>query len=175
MYVDNTYGAWAIGWPGPNGDFTTIGKHHNFGDLVESDKNEFFISDKKGNLVMDFDLDYISVSSTHPSGYGCLGVTGGEGKMYKGNASDILAAQTSLSVNFNDYGYKLTQDSPKTDLKYTPDPAYPKWIFEVWYEFWVKWSAFGEPGPGKVYITGLHASPNKLNIKPLPMTPGKCP
>jgi hypothetical protein len=170
-YVDNTYGAYSIGYMSP----TSIGKKHSFGDLLESDKNEFFISDAKGNLMMDFDLDYFSVSSKHPSGYGCLGVSGGEGSMIKGNASDILAAQTSLGVNFNDYGYKLTTDSPKTDLNYTPDPKYPKWIFEVWYEFWIKWSAFGTTGPGKVYITGLHASPNKLNIKPLPLVPGECP
>lgn len=170
-YVDNTYGAYAIGYAGA----TSIGKHHSLGDLLESDKNEFFLGNAKGDLVLDFDLDYFSVSPKHPSGYGCLGVTGGEGHMYKGDPADILAAQTSLGTNFNAYGYKLTQDSPKTDLKYTPDPKYPKWIFEVQYEFWARLSAFGPTGPGKIYITGLHASPNKVNIKPLPLTPGKCP
>jgi hypothetical protein len=173
-YVDNTYGAGAVMWPsGKNGP--SMGKGHSFNDLVESDKNEFFLGNAQGDLVMDFNEDYLHNSSAFPSGYGTLGATGGDGSMLLGNLSDILAVQTSLGYNFNVYGYKLTTDSPLTDASYTPNPTYPNWIFEVWYEWYVKISAFGAAGPGKIFITGLHASPNKLNIKPLPLTPGKCP
>ena len=62
-----------------------------------------------------------------------------------------------------------------TDESYSANPQYPKWIFEVWYEVWIKWSAFGDGGPGAVYITELHASPNKTSAKKLPLVPGECP
>ena len=52
----------------------------------------------------------------------------------------------------------LTEDSPKTDENYSADPAYPNWIWEVWYEVWVDWKVYGGEDPGKVYITGIHAA-----------------
>jgi hypothetical protein len=172
-FVDNTYGEWAIGYH----DATSIGGGHSFNDLVESDKMEIFVDDTKGNLSFHMALDYISQSSSAPSGYASLGVSGGEGQVLTGQESDVLGAQTSLSVNLNANGpdYVLLKDSPETDLNYTPNPKYPKWIFDVWYEAWVKWSAFGSTGPGKVYITGLHASPNKTAEKKPSVVQVPCP
>jgi hypothetical protein len=165
-FVDNTYGV-------NSSDYNKKG-HHNFKDLVESDKCEIFFADANGNLAMHLIVDYITQSQGASSGYACLGVTGGEGNVIMGDASDVLAARSSLHVNLNDYGYVLTQDSPATDKNYTPNPTYPKWIFDVWYEVWVKWSAFGAGGPSRAYITGIHASPSKIGPKSLTVTPGQC-
>jgi hypothetical protein len=171
-FVDNVYGQWAFGYHKNDPTDTKLGGH-SFHDLVESDKAEIFFNNAKGDLNFHIAVDYISPSSTHPSGYGCLGVEGGEGQVMMGSASDVLAAQSSLSVNFNAYNYVLTQDSPKTDKTYKPDPAYPKWIWAVWYEVWVKWSAF-KGGVGKVYITGIHASPSKIGQNKMEVVPVPC-
>lgn len=170
-FVDNTYGANAFAYQNAQGKSTG----HSFGDLEESDKAEIFFADSKGDLAMHLAVDYISASSSASSGYACLGVKGGEGQVIMGNAADVLAARSSLHVNMNDYGYVLTQDSPATDKNYTPNPTYPKWIFDVWYEVWVRWSAFGTDGPSRAYITGIHASPSKIGPKSLTVVPGKCP
>ena len=171
VFVDNTYGINSSPYLTNKG----ATKQHTFQDLVGSDKVELFFADIKGNLAMHIVVDYISASTAVASGYDCLGVTGGDGKVVLGNASNVLAARSSLDVNFNDYGYVLTQDSPVTDSSYAPDPKYPKWIFEVWYEVWVKWSAFGPDGPSKAYITGIHASPSRVGSNTIPVEPGKCP
>ncbi len=170
-FVDNTYGNWSIGYSGG----AEIGGGHSFKDLLESDKAEIFVPDNKGNLLFHMALDYISESSEAPSGYGTLGVSGGDGKMIMGDEADVIATQTSLAVNFNGHGYHLFEDSPETDVNFTPNATYPKWIFELWYEAWINWSAFGDGGPGAVYITGLHASPSKLGQNKLPVIPGECP
>ncbi|HUX88558.1 MAG TPA: hypothetical protein VMW65_16265, partial [Chloroflexota bacterium] len=65
-FVDNTYGANAIGWP--NG--------HKFSDLVGSDQIELTLNDANNQTQMKFKLDYITQSSAFPSGYGTLGVSG---------------------------------------------------------------------------------------------------
>ncbi len=170
-FVDNTYGANTSCYADKKGGC----KGHSFKDLVGSDKAEVFFNNADGDLLMHMAVDYISESKTHKSGYGCLGVNGGDGKMIKGNASDVLAAQSSLSVNFNQYDYVLTTDSPATDKNYKPNAKYPKWIFTAWTEVWVKWSVFGKIGPGKVYITGIHASPSKLGEHTLKVLPVPCP
>lgn len=41
-----------------------------------------------------------------------------------GNASDVISVKTSLTENFNTYGYKLTENSPSTNSSYSPNPAY---------------------------------------------------
>ena len=172
-FVDNVYGQWAFGYHKKDPTGTKRGGH-SFQDLVESDKAEIFFNNAKGDLTKHLVVDYISPSSDVKSGYKCLGVTGGEGQMLMGDPADVLAAQSSLAVNFNYYGYVLTQDSPKTDETYKADPAYPNWIWEVWYEVWIKWSAFTN-GVGKVYITGIHASPSKTGEKMMDVVPVPCP
>jgi len=150
-FVDNTYGTNAIGWT--NG--------HTFSNLVGSDNLQLALYDASGVKKLEFRQDYISASSGAPSGYDCLGVTGGEGRMILGSASSILGATSSLDQNLNTFGYGLTVNSPATDANYTPNPAYPNWIFDVWYEVTVDISAFGPAGFGYPVISSVHASPSK--------------
>lgn len=163
-FVDNTYGANAVGWGS---------KGHKFNDLVGSDHVQLALYDANNVKKLEFSIDYISASSAAPSGYKTLGVTGGDGKMILGNSSDVLSARTSLDSNFNGYGYVLTSNSPATDPNYTPNPAYPKWIFEVWYEVTVKLSAFSS-GFGRAQISDVHASPSKTGNNTEVVNPGPC-
>lgn len=57
---------------------------------------------------MNFKVDYLSAATktvfpsgtvNYPSGYGTLGVTGGDGGMVVGSASNVLFATTSLTDN----------------------------------------------------------------------------
>src|ERR1043166_48778 len=150
-FVDNTYGTNAIGWP--NG--------HKFSDLTGSDQLTLALYDNDNVKKMEFRIDYLSSSSAAPSGYKSLGVTGGDGKMLLGNASDVTNAVTSLDYNFNTLGYVLTSNSPATNSSYAPNPTYPNWIYDVWYEVTVNKSAFGAAGFGYPQIVSIHASPSK--------------
>ncbi|MFA3783372.1 choice-of-anchor A family protein [Melioribacteraceae bacterium 4301-Me] len=143
---DNTYGTGAIGWPGG----------HTFNQLKGSDQAEFKLYDANNNPVLDFVIDYIESGQPTPSGYGSY--------IKSGNSPYILYQNTSLSKNFNDFGYVLTTNSPSTDNNYTPNPNYPNWIFDMIYEATVSSSAFGSAGFGKVEVVGMHNSPNKLNF-----------
>ena len=149
-FVDNTYGTNIIGWPGS----------HTFSNLTGSDKLQLALYDVNNVLKMEFKIDYISASSTVPSGYKTLGVLGGDGGMLTGNAADVLSAKTSLDSNFNELGYVLTTNSPATNASYTPSATYPNWIFDVWYEVTVNLGAF-PAGFGEPVITSIHASPSK--------------
>lgn len=166
-FVDNTYGVNAVGWP--NG--------HSFGNLTGSDHLQLVLYNNDGVKSMDFKVDYISASTDASSGYKCLGVAGGDGRMLLGNATDVLYATTSLAENFNQYGYALTVNSPATNSSYVPNPAYPNWIFDVWYEVTVKLSAFGPAGFGYPDLVFVHASPSKTgrNSEPVEFPcPGSC-
>lgn len=164
-FVDNTYGVNAIGW-GTKG--------HTFGNLVGSDHLQLALFDTKGVKKLEFKLDYITSSSTVPSGYKTLGVTGGEGQMIVGSATNVVGARTSISENLNTFGYVLTTNSPSTTPTYTPNPAYPNWIYDVWYEVTVNASAFGADGFGAPSITGVHASPSKTGNNTEIVIPGPC-
>lgn len=164
-FVDNTYGTNVIGWPGT----------HKFNDLVGSDKLQLALYDANNVKKMEFKIDYITASSTVPSGYKCLGVTGGDGGMILGSSVNVVSATTSLDKNFNTFGYVLTTNSPATNLLYTPNPAYPNWIFDVWYEVTVNLSVFGTAGFGYPDISGTHASPSKTGNNSEPVDPGPCP
>jgi len=109
-FVDNTYGANAIGWAETANDMPggmmmpkppKKAKGHTFKDLVGSDHAEFKLFDAQNALRLHFKLDYLSESAGTPSGYATLGVTGGDGKMIVGDASDVVAASTSLDRNLN--------------------------------------------------------------------------
>jgi hypothetical protein len=164
-FVDNTYGTGAIGWPGAG---------HTFNQLVGSDHLQLSLLDASNVKKMEFKMDYITASSSAPSGYKSLGVTGGDGNMITGASSDVISVLTSLDVNFNQYSYILTTNSPATNSSYAPNPTYPNWIFDVWYEVEVKLSAFGAAGFGKVGITGVHASPSKTGNNTEVVTEGPC-
>lgn len=157
--VDNSYGDNSIGW----GSSAPSGKNHNFKDLTGSDKAQFAITDADGNILLDFTMDYISESSSAPSGYASLGVSGKDGKVNTGSASSILAWGTSLDYNLNTLGHVLTEDSPVADGDYvTADAAYFGWVFEVTYEFMVDGAIFQDNGFGELTIPVVHDSPNKI-------------
>ncbi|MGE4069237.1 MAG: cadherin-like domain-containing protein, partial [Vicinamibacterales bacterium] len=164
-FNDNTYGVNQIGWPGSN---------HKFNHLVGSDMVQLALFDANGQRRMEFKLDYITDGQPTVSGYGSTGVTGKDGAMLYGNAGYVLGANSSLAVNFNDYGYVLTTDSPATDASYTPNPAYPDWIYDVWYEVTINPAAFGSAGFGYPRITSMHASPSKTGNETEPIAVADC-
>jgi hypothetical protein len=111
-----------------------------------------------------------------PSGFKSLGVTGGDGHVYTGSAQNVVSTVTSLDYNFNNLGYVLITNSPVSDTNYTPDPFYPNWIYEVWYEVTVKLSAFGTAGFGRPDVLYANASPSKTghnreNLNEVPCAP----
>ncbi|HTN90809.1 MAG TPA: hypothetical protein VL242_44350 [Sorangium sp.] len=193
-FVDNTYGETAIGWggdeqaepepapgpgPGPGGGPAPKPKGHKghtFKDLVGSDKAQFQLTDGTGELVLDFFVDYISEDESQPSGYGSLGVVGGEGQMLLGDADAVVAATTSLDRDLNTCGYGgYVVDSPETDESYTANTETPNWDYRVVYDVWVSASAFGAAGFGDATISYVHASPSKYPSDTLVVTEGPCP
>ncbi|HET8932225.1 MAG TPA: hypothetical protein VFN67_02240 [Polyangiales bacterium] len=187
-FADNTYGASSIGWgnrKGPGGKAMAMPKGmgpmgmgaHTFKDLLESDHAEFKLTDKAGKLVLHFKEDYFSQDKSRPSGYGTLGVSGGDGKLLGGNASDLVAFSTSLERNFNACGLdQFTIDSPATDKLYTPVAGAEAWDYRVVYDVWVRAEAFGAAGFGKATVDFVHASPSKAEGGPSStVEEGPCP
>lgn len=167
-FVDNTYGSGSIGWPQRRG--------HTFKDLERSDHAELVFTDRQGNVVLQFKMDYLSADPSAPSGYGTLGVTGGEGKVIVGDASWVLDTSTSLHRNLNERGYEsYTTDSPSTDADYTPNPDAPAWDYRVVYEAWVDVRAFGDAGFGGAKIEHVHASPAKTPKDTIEVEEDECP
>lgn len=165
-FTDNTYGANAIGWNGPNG--------HTFDMLSGSDHAELSLLDGAGNTVIQAKIDLISKLGPSDD-FASLGVDGGDGALLKGNRSDIVSTGTSMDDNFIRYGYKLLKDSPKTDSNYTPNPDYPYWNFYNVYRITVKRSAFGSAGFGKAMLSHVHASPSKFPQETIQLKEGSCP
>jgi protocatechuate 3,4-dioxygenase beta subunit len=163
-FVDNTYGTSAIGWP----------SGHSFSNLTGSDALLWSLKDANGVEKLKFEQDYISSSASFPSGYGTLGFGGDGGNPTVGSASDVLAFKTSLDYNFNDLGYVLTTNSPVTSSQYAPNPTYPDWIYEVWYEVTLKLSAFGAAGFGYPDVASIHASPSKTGNNTEVVNPSSC-
>ncbi len=156
--VDNTYGETAIGW-GPD---APSGKHHNFEDLIRSDKARFVFTDSLGNVALDATMDYLSQAHKKSGTYRSMGVTGGDGKVDLGLADSVLEWGTSLGYNFNMLRFVLTDDSPATDENYGENADYPGWVFEVIYELRVSGALFGTNGFGDVSVPVVHTSPNKV-------------
>jgi hypothetical protein len=175
MFVDNTHGSTAIGWSG--GDAGTMmgpgGHGHSFWDLVDSDHAEFDFEDASGNIVLSFNLDYCSADANSPSGFACLGVSGGDGGMLIGSASDVVYYNSSLARDLTACGYSsYTTNSPATDANYTPNPATPNWDYRVVYDVWVAKSAL--PSGWSVSIPYVHASPSKMSST-YTVKSGPCP
>jgi|GEM_PF-1651409 len=162
-FVDNTYGTTAIGW-----------NNHNFKMLYQSDQIQLTLYDNNNSKKLEFKMDYLSADASVSSGYKSLGVTGGDGGMMTGNASSVISVYTSMDKNFNELGYVLTENSPATDENYTPNPTYPNWIFDVWYEVVVDAAVFGASGFKNAALTGMHASPSKTGVESEPVDEGPC-
>jgi hypothetical protein len=161
-FVDNTYGENAVGW-----EDSKKGTH-TFGELVGSDHVRLNFYNGNGELFFDAKVDYISSSG---SGYGTLGVTDGDGKIYVGDESMVYNVRTSLSENFNTLDCELTVDSPSIE-----DPVEcPDWDFNVWYEVTLSPDAFAEHGFAYPDLTFIHASPAKISSSTVLVYPGPKP
>jgi len=168
-FVDNTYGTGSIGWPRKRG-------HTFVKDLTKSDHAEITVRSSSGAPTLQFKLDYVSEQASAPSGFGSLGVKGGDGSMIVGEADWIVQWNTSISRNLNERGYgKYTVDSPATDSAYTPNPETPEWDYRVVYEAWIDVAAFGGAAFGDADISFVHASPAKSENDTLKVEPGDCP
>ena len=157
---DNTYGVNSQGWK-PN-------RPHTFKDLLNSDQATFSLTNNAGTEVLLFKVDYLSQTASvrfpsgtvnYPSGYGTLGVLGGDGGMLKGSASSILSATTSLTKNLNQSSayYKVLVDSPAAGSALAAN-----WDNVMRYSVVVSGSAFGTSGFGKAMIIDQHNSPGKF-------------
>lgn len=166
-FVDNTYGAEAIGWDGG----------HTFKDLDGSDHALIPMGNAgETDPLLVLKLDYIDEDDTAPSGYRCMGVWGGEGKMELGDPAAVLAANSSLSRNLNERGHSTyTTDSPATDAAYTPNAATPDWDYRVIYEAWVDASLFADINAIDACIDSIHASPAKIGDNTVDVIPDECP
>lgn len=167
-FADNTYGANAVDWP----------EGHEFDELVGSDRANLVMTNAAGEVVLDFDLDYIEDDEDAPSGFRSQGVWEKNGEMHVGDPDAVLAANSSLSRNLNERGHdQYLEDSPATDDAYTPNPAAPDWDFRVVYEVWVDASLFeGEGGPfAEVCVMSIHASPSKADDNEVDVVPDECP
>ena len=133
-------------------------------------------SDADGVDVLDIKMDYISETDSIVSGYDTLGVTDGNGKVVMGQAEHVLRVQTSLANNLNERGYDaFSQDSPATDQNYAPSAEAPDWDYRVVYEVWLDHDAFADVGFGAVRLELVHASPSKIDVNTVPVTPEECP
>jgi hypothetical protein len=167
-FVDNTYGVNSIGWPPRRG--------HRWTDLTKSDHAEIILKNGAGEIVLRFKLDYVTEDPSAPSGYGSLGVTGGDGSVLVGDASAIVKYSTSIDRNLNERGYgDYLPDSPATDEDYTANTDAPEWDFRVVYEAWIDLSVFGDEGFGGATIEYVHASPAKAESDTIETEPGDCP
>ena len=174
---DNTYGVNSVGWTGKDGKAGT----HTFGNLTGSDKAQFNLTNGAGESMI-FTLDYISQSSTAPSGYASLGVSGGDGSVGSGkkgssgpSEASVLKWGSSLDYNLNTLGFKtFLTDSPATTPAHNPDGSIdyskpyanptnaPGWVYNIEYEFEISASAFGPSGFGSVTVPFAHDSPSKF-------------
>ncbi|MBK9138510.1 MAG: hypothetical protein IPM17_07080 [Verrucomicrobia bacterium] len=157
--VDNTYGNTAVGWP--NG--------HKFSDLVGSDKAQFrFFRNGSSSAVLDITLDYISASSSFPSGFGTLGVSGGDGRVNSGNGTWVKSVNTTLSRTLN---------QPGNTAFTVNSPAEPNanWEYVNGYEMVIAAAAFGTSGFASVTVVEVHNSPPKIGSNAVvPTSCGSC-
>jgi hypothetical protein len=170
---DNTYGTNSIGWGNTS---------HSFSNLVGSDKGHFDFKNGAGQTVMSFDLDYISLNKTNGT-YSSAGVTGGDGRITIGSASNVLQWGTSLGYNLNTLGYsQYTTNSPAATPARNPDgsidyskpymnSAAPGWDYSITYEVLISAAAFGPSGFGSVSVPYAHDSPSKFGQNTIVVVP----
>lgn len=167
-FVDNTYGANAIGWENSKKG------GHEFKELVGSDHAELKIYDGARELKAHFKLDYLS--EVGDGRYRSLGVTDGDGEIFVGSPDIIVAHTTSMDRNFNEHGYsEYTVDSPLTDESYTENLDAAKWDYLVVYEVWVDAALFQDNGYGGAEVEYIHASPSKKSYNTIEVQEDDCP
>jgi hypothetical protein len=176
-FNDNRYGTGAnaaTGWP----------SGHTFNSLVGSDQAEFSFANKAGTVVLDFKVDYISAATSatfpsgtvlYPSGYGTLGVNGGDGQVVTGSAANVLFAKTSLSENLRESQFQMGYlvNSPPETAPNSGVSIPAGWDYKDSYTVIVSRNAFGTSGFGSVNIIGIHDSPPKTGSSNL-ITPTVC-
>jgi hypothetical protein len=151
---DNTYGANAIGWGAAGG--------RSFQDLWHSDYAEFQFRNGGGDVVLQFRYDYLSPTAKEPSGYGTLGVSGGDGGIVVGNANRVIFVATSLSHQLNTVPFInqlpiYTVNSPALN-----DPLSRSWEYRTIYTAVIDRRAFGPSEFGSVSLIEAHNSPAKI-------------
>lgn len=159
---DNTYGINSVGWK--------ANRPHRFRDLLNSDQVTFRITDSDGNEVLKFQQDYLGQSEDFASGYGSLGVNGGDGQMIAGSAANLYGFSSSLAENLNKEPF-LSNLSEYT----VNSPVFPTagWEYRMIYQFIVKAEAFGASSFGGVSVIDQHNSPPKSgddSFEPTPCT-----
>ena len=179
---DNSYGTNQVGW----GANAPSGSSHTFSNLSGSDSAQFTFYNGAGTKVLDFEIDYISAKAGTPSGYGTLGVAGGDGGMLTGAASNVLFANTSLDKNLNSSGFcvlgncsgggtNLLVNSPPTvsSTSYTlpAGSPYGAWDFTNWYEVVVSKALL--TGSWRLQLGTVHNSPPKAGTNAVVPTPCK--
>lgn len=183
-FVDNSFGATAVGWPQPGSTLIRDNgkekkaKERKFKDLVGSDHAEIQLFNSAGEVVTHFKLDYISEAEDVVSGFASLGVGGGDGdgEVIVGEPEWFLGAVTSLDRNLNACGQsEFVVDSPQANANYLPSDSNVNWDYRVSYEVWVASEAFGSAGFGRASIDSVHASPSKTGDNTEVVEPGPCP
>ncbi len=162
-FEDTAYGVNSkiTGWPGGG---------RKFKQIVTSDNLELSLYDGAGRTAMRFAMDLLDVDPTAPSGYGTLGIAGGDGFIAAGNAGDVLQVRTSISENLNNLGWRDFVNSPLVDRNYAGIQE-PRWDWDLWYEATVALSAFGDSGFGSPMVYALHSSPSKTGDQTPPLEP----
>ena len=165
---DNSYGANSIHWESKKNGI------RNLYDIWESDMGEFTFKDAGGNVVAHFYTDQLEPSAGTPSGYDCLGFSGGEGQWLDGPTANqaYIEITSGMDYNLNETGYcsggscscgstDLLQDSPLASDSYEiTEGACDDWQWENSWEIRVDKQAFGSLGFG-VVIGNHHNSPTK--------------
>lgn len=160
--VDNVYGVPATnpasGWPP---------KTHTFGNFTGSDEANFRFTNSLGAVVLEFKADYITASTKYPSGFGTLGVTGGDGGMIIGSAANVLSVSTTITTDLNQSPafYGFTTNSP------APESSYPTWDYVDGYTVVVSGAVFGASDFGNVTVPFVHNSPAKIGTNEALPTP----
>jgi len=169
---DNSYGENSIHW-----ESRKNGKRNLF-DIWESDMGEFAFKDAGGNVVAHFYTDQIEPSAGTPSGYDCLGFSGGDGLWLDGPVANqaYIEITSGMDYNLNVTGYcsggscgcgtgatqvDLLADSPYASGSYeTTDSGCDDWQWDNSWEIRVDKQAFGSLGYG-VVLGNHHNSPTK--------------
>lgn len=166
---DTSYGDNSIHWEvRPNGK-------RNLFDIWESDRGEFIFMDAIGDIAGHFYVDQISPVGGTPSGYECLGFSGGDGAWLAGDVANqaYFEITSTMDYNLNSTGYcaggvcdcggvDLLENSPVgSDSYVTADPACSDWIWESGWEIKIDKQAFGILGYGWA-IGNHHNSPTKM-------------